>query len=120
VHERETQIIMQSPARRSTSFNTESRWSGSPSSTWVSQVPHVPSAQEDSTPTPASSTTDRIYRCGGTVRVSSLRCRTTSNASLRTGSAWGFGANRSRCSEPDGQPVEFDSTAASSGSGPQQ
>src|SRR5262249_15259643 len=32
--ERDTQISMQSPARRSTSLSTESRWSGSPSSTW--------------------------------------------------------------------------------------
>ena len=80
-HDRETQIIMQSLRGAPPSLSTESRWSGSPSSTRVSQVPQVPSAQEESTPTPASSTTDMIERSGGTVRVSSLRCRTTSNAS---------------------------------------
>ena len=56
----------------SSSSSTESRWSGSPSSTGDSQVPQVPSAHEESTPTPASSTTSRIERSGGTVRVSSL------------------------------------------------
>ena len=64
VQERETQIIMQSPARRSSSVSTESRWSGRPSRTAVSQVPQVPSAQDDRTPIPASSTTSRIERSG--------------------------------------------------------
>src|SRR5207247_9375585 len=72
VQARETQIIMQSLAFLPSSSRTESRWSGTPSRTGVSQVPHVPSAQEDSTPTPASSTTDRMDLPGGTVRVSSL------------------------------------------------
>ena len=72
VQDRDTQIIMQSPARRSSSVSTESRWSGTPPSTAVSQVPQVPSAQDDRTPTPASSTTSRIERSGGIVRVSSL------------------------------------------------
>ena len=67
--ERETQIIMQSFACRSSSPRTESRWSGTPPRTAVSQVPQVPSAHEDRTPTPASSTTDRMDRSGGTVSV---------------------------------------------------
>ncbi len=66
VQARETQIIMQSPASRSSWSRTESRWSGTPSRTGVSQVPQVPSWQEDSTPTPASSTTARIDFSGGT------------------------------------------------------
>src|SRR5260370_499209 len=75
VQERETQIIMQLPASRSSWSRTESRWSGIPSSTDVSHVPQVPSAQEDSTPTPASSTTERMDLSGRTVRVSSLCAR---------------------------------------------
>src|SRR6476620_11141945 len=66
---RETQIIMQSLAAFSSSSRTESRWLGSPSSTGISQVPQASSAQEDSTPTPASSTS-RMERSGGMVRVS--------------------------------------------------
>ena len=36
-------------------------------------MPQVPSAHEDSTPTPAASTTSRMERSGGTVRVRPLR-----------------------------------------------
>lgn len=43
---RDTQIIIVSPASRSVSVSTESRWSGVPSSTSVSQVPQVPSVHE--------------------------------------------------------------------------
>ena len=49
---RDTQIIIVSPASRSSSVSTESRWSGVPSRTSVSQVPQVPSVQENSTSTP--------------------------------------------------------------------
>jgi hypothetical protein len=41
-----TQIIMQSPASLASSSSTESRWSGIPSRTGVSQVPQVPSPQD--------------------------------------------------------------------------
>ena len=120
MHERETQIIMQSLAWRSSSVSTESRWSGTPLSTAVSQVPQVPSAQDDRTPTPASSTTSRIERSGGIVRVSSLAASSTSKASARTGAASGRALNRSTRSDLAGQTAQRDSTAASSGSGPQQ
>lgn len=43
---RDTQIIIVSPASRSCGLRTESRCSGVPSSTSVSQVPQVPSVQE--------------------------------------------------------------------------
>jgi superfamily II DNA or RNA helicase len=75
VQARETQIIMQWPAFRSSSSRTESRWSGTPSSTGVSQVPQVPSAHDESTATPASSIALRIEDFGGTVTVISLRAR---------------------------------------------
>src|SRR4029077_886367 len=120
VHERETQIIMQSLAWRSSSVSTESRWSGTPLSTAVSQVPQVPSAQDDSTPIPASSTTSRIDRSGGIVRVSSLAASSTSKASARTAAVSGGAAKRSTCSDLAGQTAQRASTAASSGSGPQQ
>ena len=120
MHERETQIIMQSLAWRSSSVSTESRWSGTPLSTAVSQVPQVPSAQDDRTPTPASSTTSRIERSGGIVRVSSLAASSTSKASARTGAVSGRALNRSTCSDRAGQARQRASTAASSGSGPQQ
>src|SRR3546814_8864259 len=51
---RPTQIIMQAPAAFSSSSSTLSRWSGTPARTPVSQVPHVPSRQENSTLTPPS------------------------------------------------------------------
>src|SRR4029079_14214879 len=102
------------------SVSTESRWSGTPLSTAVSQVPQVPSAQDDSTPIPASSTTSRIDRSGGIVRVSSLAASSTSKASGRTGAVSGRAAKRSTCSDLAGQTGQRASTAASSGSGPQQ
>lgn len=68
-HERDTQIIMVSLAACSSVVSTESRWSGIPSSTGVSQVPQVPSWQENSTGTPDSSTTSRMGRSAGTVSV---------------------------------------------------
>ncbi len=49
---RETQIIMQSPTSRASWSSTESQWSGTPSSTGVSQVPQVPSRHEDITRSP--------------------------------------------------------------------
>jgi hypothetical protein len=52
VQARETQIIMQSPASLASSSSTESRWSGIPSRTGVSQVPQVPSPQDERTPMP--------------------------------------------------------------------
>ena len=58
--------------------STESRCSGRPPSTAVSQVPQVPSVQEESTCTPAASTTSRMDRPGGTVRVSPARASSTS------------------------------------------
>lgn len=56
VRARETQIIMVSPAARSCSVSKLSRCSGTPASTGVSQVPQVPSRQDERTCTPASST----------------------------------------------------------------
>jgi hypothetical protein len=43
VRERDTQINIASPAARSASVSTESRWSGVPFSTLASQVPQTPS-----------------------------------------------------------------------------
>jgi hypothetical protein len=77
VHERDSQIIMQSFVWRSSLVSAESQWSGWPARTRVSRMP---SLQEDNIPTPASSTSDRIDLSGGIVRVSSLRWRITSNA----------------------------------------
>src|SRR5437667_7623506 len=120
VQDRDTQIIMQSPVLRSSCVSTESRWSGTPPSTVVSQVPQVPSAQDDRTPTPDSSTTSRIERSGGIVRVSSLAASFTSKASARTGAVSGRALNRSTRSDRGGQARQRSSTAASKGSGPQQ
>ena len=92
---RETQIIMQSFAAFSSSSSTESRWSGTPSSTPVSQVPQVPSAHDESTPTPASSTAASTDWSGATVSVIPLCARWTSNASCSTGSVSGLATNRS-------------------------
>ena len=55
--------------------STESRWSGMPSRTGVSQVPQVPSPQEDSTPTRPLRRRRGSNVSGGTVRVSSLWAR---------------------------------------------
>ena len=98
---------MQSLASLAPASSTESRWSGMPSSTGVSQVPQVPSRQEDSTPTPASSIASRMDLSGGTVRVRSLCARWTSNASCSTGSVSGLATNRSTCSEPFGQCAQL-------------
>ena len=68
MHEQETQIIMQSPARRSSSVSMKSRWPGSPSRTAAWHVRQVPSGQEDRIPTPASSTTSRIERPAANVQ----------------------------------------------------
>ncbi len=89
--------------------------------TLTSQDPQVPSPQEDSTEMPASSTTDRIDRSGGTVRVRSLWARCISKASVGAPvrrRVWR--AKRSTCSDFAGQARQFCSTAASRGSGPQQ
>jgi hypothetical protein len=57
---------MTSPACCSAFVSTLSRWSGSPSRTPVSHVPHVPSRHEDSTLTPAASSAARIETPPGT------------------------------------------------------
>jgi len=104
----------------SSGVSNESRWSTSPDSTGVSHVPHVPSWQEDSTATPASSTTSKIDFPGGTVSVRPDVASSTSNAPASTGSPTSLGVNRSTCNDPAGQPAQRCSTALSSGSGPQE
>ena len=52
MHDREIQIIMTSFASRSADVSTESRWSGTPSSTRASQVPQT--RQDDNAYRPAA------------------------------------------------------------------
>ncbi len=95
---RPTQIIMYSFASRSSSVSSESRWSGVPDSTAVSQVPHTPSRHEESTLIPFSSSASMIDLSGGTVTVTPERATTTSNAESPPPRRLGCGlaANRSR------------------------
>src|SRR5687767_8112822 len=58
--EPEQQIIMVLLASRSAVVSTRSRWSGVPSRTRISQVPHTPSVQEYGASTPASSSASRM------------------------------------------------------------
>ena len=93
---------------------------GVPSSTGVSHVPQVPSPHEDSTPTPASSTTERMDWPGRDGEGELARASSTSNASVSTGSVERLGENRSTCRAPFGHAAQRSSTASRSGSGPQQ
>ena len=87
------------PARPASS--TESRWSTSPSSTPVSQVPQMPSRHEPSTDTPASriASKTRLLRPRRS-RVTPDRCSTSSKAASSPSCSMAFAANRSRCSAP--------------------
>ena len=107
----------------SSSLNTESRWSGVPSMTAASHVPQIPSRQEPSTLTPASSSTSNTDRLAGTVTVRPERWQTTSKLSRAPDVGWsapGLAANRSRCNAPVGQDAQAPSTALKRASGPQQ
>jgi hypothetical protein len=109
---------MKSPASFSSSLKSESRWSGVPSTTGVSQVPHTPSRHDDSALTPASCTTSRIERSAGTVTVMPERWQTTSKVVASAPSSTGFAAKRSTCRLPGGHVAHCRSTACSSASGP--
>ena len=63
----------------------------------------MPSAQDESTPTPAASTTSRMDRSGGTVRVRPLRRSSIVERARRAPArSSGRAENRSRCSARDG------------------
>src|SRR6516165_10700946 len=121
--DRETHSIMASLHACSSSLNTESRWSGVPSMTAASHVPQIPSRQEPSTLTPASSSTSNTDWLAGTVTVIPERWQTTSKLSRAPDAGWsapGLAANRSRCKAPAGQDAQAPSTALNRASGPQQ
>src|SRR6478752_2858376 len=119
--QRDTQIIMNSLEARSSSLSTESRWSTSPSTTSVSQVPQTPSMQEPRTLAPASSAASKTLLSDGTVTVTPVCCRTSSKLSSATSDvSCGLAENRSRCRLPEGHPAHLASTAESNPSGPQQ
>src|SRR6476659_4580476 len=119
--QRDTQIIMNSLAARSSSLRTESRGSTSPSTTSVSQVPQIPSMQEPSTLAPASSAAWKTLTSGGTVTLTPVCCSTSSKLSSITSEiSCGLAENRSRCRLPEGHFAHLASTAESSPSGPQQ
>ena len=61
----EQQIIIVLPSARSSLDNMESRWSGIPEITRVSQVPQTPWQHEWGTAIPASSSADKIVRPKG-------------------------------------------------------
>ena len=68
-----------------------------PRATAVSQVPQVPSAHEDSTATPASSTMSRIDRSGGTVRSARSGRARPRRRRCAPARSTGLAANRSTC-----------------------
>ena len=113
---RDTQIIMKSVTdSRSAGVRMLSRWSGTPSSTPVSQVPQVPSSQEDSTSIPAARSAARTDTSAGTSTTRPELASSTWKGA--EDSDYATGRNRSRCSAASGQRS---ATARSSGSGPQQ
>jgi DNA-binding IclR family transcriptional regulator len=111
-----TQIIMTSPASCSAPLSTLSRWSGTPASTPVSHVPHVPSWQDESTVSPAASSACRIDEPAGTRTVRPV-CASSTSMSASPLASTCLEAKRSRCRLSAGQ---LDSIACNSGSGPQQ
>jgi hypothetical protein len=73
----------------------ESRWSGTPCTTSVSQVPQVPCWQDDSTCAPAARTASSTVTSGVTVTAVPLRASRTSNGVSRTGAPCSLATNRS-------------------------
>ena len=83
----------------------ESRWSGAPASTVVSQVPQVPSRHDARTVDARGRPPRRARWSGWTVTVMPVRASSTSNETLRAGAACSRGTNRSVRSRPDGKPA---------------
>jgi hypothetical protein len=113
-------MYMQSPLDRSSSSRSESRWSGRPATTAVSQVPQTPRSQEESTVAPARRAASSTLTPGATVTCAPERRSSTSKAASPAFEAAAFGSNRSVRSEYPGHPAQSAATASSSRDGPQQ